>query len=83
LNKTINHHAPLKPISRRREKQLKKPWITNGIRKAIKIKNQLLYEGNTSRYKFYRDKIQTLTRVSKRQYYQRYFENNFSNIKKI
>ena len=82
LNKTINHHAPLKRISKRSEKQLKKPWITNGIRKAIKIKNQLLYQGNTSRYKFYRNKIQTLTRVSKRQYYQRYFENNFSSIKK-
>jgi hypothetical protein len=40
LMKIVNKHAPLKPLSKRKEKQLSKPWITNGIRRAIKIKNK-------------------------------------------
>lgn len=30
LNKLINKHAPLKPLSKRKFKQLSKPWITKG-----------------------------------------------------
>ena len=26
---TINKHAPMKPLSRKRQKQYRKPWITN------------------------------------------------------
>ena len=41
INNLLNKRAPLKPISRRKIKQLSKPWITKGIRKSIKIKNSL------------------------------------------
>ena len=40
LNKLINKHAPLKPISWRKIKFFSKPWITKGIRKSIKMKNK-------------------------------------------
>lgn len=46
LNKVVNKHAPLKPISKRKVKQMSKPWITKGIRRLIKIKNELFYSGN-------------------------------------
>ena len=42
FNKTLNKHAPFKTLSKRRIKQLSKPWITKGIRTAIKIKSNLL-----------------------------------------
>ena len=43
LNKLLNKHAPLKPLSKRILKQLRKPWIRKGIRGSIKIKNSLFF----------------------------------------
>ena len=43
FNKILNKHAPMKTMSKRRLKKLSKPWITNGIRVSIKIKNQLFH----------------------------------------
>ena len=81
LNEIINKHAPLRPISKRRLKLMNKPWITNGIRKSIKVKNQLFHSGYINKYKLYRNKILTLTRVSKKLYYHTYFEQNANNLK--
>ena len=41
LNKLLNKHAPLRTLSKRRSKHLAKPWISKGLRKATKIKNEL------------------------------------------
>ena len=82
LNTAIKKHAPLKEISKSKAKQLTKPWITKGIKKSIKIKNRLFNRGDKDKYKFYRNKILTLTRQSKKDYYHRYFEHNFANTKK-
>ena len=82
LNKLVNKHAPLKIVSKRKAKQLSKPWITSGLRKSIKIKNDLFYSGDTATYKLYRNKILSLTRQSKRLYYQSYFSSNLNNMKK-
>ena len=62
--------------------QLSKPWITQGLRKSIKIKNSLFYSGDIDMYKYYRNKISVLTRLSKKAYYHKYFEDNITNIKK-
>ena len=83
LNKLTNKHAPLKNISKRKAKQLNKPWITKGLKKIIKIKNHLFYLGDFDKYKLYRNKILTLTRISKKNYYHTYFNNNLKNMKKI
>ena len=32
LNRIVNNHAPIKTISKRKAKQLNKPWITKGLR---------------------------------------------------
>ena len=56
LNKVVNKHAPLRPLSKRKAKQFSKPWITRGIRKSIKVKNALFASGNFEKYKHYRNK---------------------------
>ena len=61
LNKLLNKHAPLKPISKRSLKKQRKPWITKVIRRSIKIKNSLYYSGDIKTYKVYRNKILMLT----------------------
>ena len=82
INKLLNKHAPLKPVSKCSLKRVQKPWITRGIRRSIRIKNALFCSGDTTAYKVYRNKILTLTRISKKTYYHKYFEENISNIKK-
>lgn len=83
LNDVVNKVAPLKPVSRKKVKNfIEKPWITQGIRKSIKVKNRLLFCGQKERYRFYRNKISTLIRISKRSYYENYFKINSKNNKK-
>ena len=73
FNKILNKHAPFKILSKRRIQQLSKPCITRGIRTAIKIKNNLYMSGNHARYKYYRNEISKLTRISKKLYYHDFF----------
>ena len=45
-------------------KQLYKPWITTGIKVSIAVKSKLYASGDDSRYKYYRNKICSLIRLS-------------------
>ena len=74
LNKLINKHTPFKTLS--------KPWITKGLRKSIKITNRLFYSGDILKYKLYRNRIVSLSRLSKRLHYEAYFTANLKNMKK-
>ena len=47
-------------------RSIKKPWITQGIRESIRIKYQLFMSGNKNRYLYYRNKIVSLIRTSKK-----------------
>ena len=82
FNKILNKHAPIKILSKRRIKQVSKPWITKGMRAAIKTKNQLFYNGDNSKYKIYRNMLANLIRISKKNYYSSYFSENFNNMRK-
>ena len=82
LNKLVNKHAPLKPVSKRQANRFMKPWITKGLRKSIKIKNALFYSGDIDKYKYYRNKLLTLSRLSKKLYYSAYFSDNMTNMRK-
>ena len=62
-------------------KQISKPWITSGLKKSIKVKNFLLQSGNLVKNKFYRNKICTLTRLSKKNYFHAFFSDNLNNMK--
>lgn len=59
LNTLINKHAPMKIMSNRKAKQFSKPWITEGLRISIRIKNKLYAPGNAANYNIYRNKICT------------------------
>ena len=81
VNNIINKHAPLRSISNRKQKFLAKPWLTAGLRKSIRVKNALFYTSDWDKYKFYRNKITSLTRLSKANYYQRFFDLNIRNMR--
>jgi len=77
----VDKHAPLKTVSNRKLKHFSKPWITSGLRKSIKIKNSLLQSGDLVNYKIYRNKISSLTRLSKKNYYHALFAENLNDMK--
>ena len=86
----IQRHAPLKPLSKKQQKQRKKPWITNGILKSISLKNKYYKKFLKSKdpywyqqYKYYRDTLNHLIRRSKKNHYKSYFEIFKTNSKKI
>ena len=81
LNKLTNKHAPFKKLSKRKCRQFAKPWITKGLLTSICKKNKLYLTGQQDEYKCYRNKLTTLIRLSKRNYYHHYFETNVNNMK--
>ncbi len=79
----------MRKLSRKQSKQQKKTWITTGIRTAIKKKNKLFKSFIRTRsnevlakLKLYRNKLNHLIKLSKRNYYNNYFTNNKNNTKK-
>lgn len=74
LNTIIKKYTPVKQVSIRKVKQLKKHGLI--------LKIGLFNNGDTDKYKFYRNKILALTRQSKEDYYHRYFKKNLLNTKK-
>ena len=58
-NKLINKHAPVKSVSRRKIlNQFSKPWITNGLRKSIKMKNALFISSDNREFTQTRRRLQ-------------------------
>jgi len=84
FNGLVNKHEPLKTLAgRKAAERFSKPWITRVIRRSIKTKNKLFLSGDTQKYKLYRNHIRTLTSLSKKLHFHKYFETNLSSIKKI
>ena len=72
----INSHLPLKAQSKKASKLATKPWITKGILNSIKTKNKLFrkcYKQNKrhliKQYKLYLNKLTSIKRIAKQQYY--------------
>ena len=83
-------HAPFKKLCKKELRLTCKAWITKGIHKSIKVKNQLYKKCVTikdnfyhTRYKVMRDKINHLLQSEKKKYHNKFFENNKNNMKKI
>ena len=64
------------------------PWITKGLLKSINVKNKLYKqyllrptEDHSVKFKTYRNKLNHLTRKSKREYYHKQFESTKNNIR--
>ena len=90
LSGIIDAHIPIKKLSKRELKIKYKPWITRAIRVSIQEKNRLYkkYLKTKSAYyhakfKLYRNKINHLLKLSKRQYYNDYFNVNISDSRRI
>lgn len=90
VSQIIDFHIPVKQLSKQELKFRSKPWITQGIRKSIKIKNNLYKKYIKSRtiyyytkFKLYRNKINHLCKISKKNYYNNYFTYNISDSKKM
>ena len=79
---------PEKIYSNKESKTRNKPWITKGFIKSTRIKNmlykKLLSKGNEemkAKYKYYRNRLNTLKIILKKKYYERQFDTTKSNIK--
>ena len=94
INKILDKYMPLKKISNREFKRTYKPWITDGIlnsinrkdklyNKYVKTKNKTAKEELHKDYKMLRNQVNELIRLSKKNYYGKYFEKHTNNIKKI
>lgn len=81
-----NDCFPVKQTTRKNDKN--KPWLTTGLAKSIKIKNSLYKKfikspttTNHKKFKQYRNKLTSLIRTCKKQYYSSLLEKSKSNIK--
>ena len=90
ISSIIDKHIPVKQVSRRELKLQSKPWISNALRKSIQIKNnyyrKYLKTKSTyyhAKFKLYRDKLNHLLKISKKQYYNKYFFQNAKDGKRI
>ena len=90
---TVDKHAPKKYISKTKQKQLTKPWITNGILKSIKTK-QRMYQthflsndvSKVDKYKIYSNKLNRLKSRGNTLYYHKHFnlcKNNMKSTRKL
>ena len=71
LSKIIDNHIPIKQLSRKELKVKSKPWVTSAIKTSIQIKNKLYKKFlktkapyYQTKFKFYRNKINHLLKVS-------------------
>ena len=85
ISSIINKHIPVKQLSRREVKLKSKPWISKALRKSIQIKNnyykKYLKTKSTyyhTKFKLYRNKLNHLLKISKKQYYNEYFFQNIN-----
>ena len=93
INTVIDKYMPLKKLSKKENKQICKPWITNDIRKAIKRREKLYKkfihakqkekkERIFQQYKELRNNIVSIIRKSKTHYFKHFFKENACNAKK-
>ena len=89
----LNEMAPLRKLTKKEIGLQKLPWITNGLlismadrdktyRLFLKEKNLINKNELFSLYKRKRNMVISLIRRSKKDYYNKYFEENKSNVKK-
>ena len=90
ISQIIDKHIPIKQLSRKELKLKSKPWITPAIKKSISVKNRLYKKylktksvHHHSKFKYYRNKLNHLLKLSKRSYYNNYFLVNSNNPKRV
>ena len=90
----LDIHAPFKSFNKEPDIHISKPWITTGIAKSIKVKDNLYkkFSSETNlqkkaeyqkQFRTYQNYISTLLRCSKDSYYNGLFEENKINAKTV
>ena len=85
---------PKRKITKKEFKQKYKPWVTNGILKSTRRRDKLLKKITRTKnqcrkqiihneYKTLRNQILDLTKKSKQNFYQNYFNENNTNLRKV
>jgi len=87
FNRISNKPAPMKLIKIKSKSN--KPWVTKGLKKSIKIRNQLYKKWLTTRnsyyynqYKIYRNKIISINKIFRTLYYDSVLKDS-TNTKKM
>ena len=83
-------HVPIIKYPKKEAKLIAKPWITNRIKKMMKVRDRLLKkmkrnksETNRQFYKKFRNHVATELKKSKLEYYHNYFAKNEKNMRKL
>lgn len=86
--KLHNKHCPIKTC-RAKDQFNGKPWMTKGLQKACNKKNQLykkFLQQRTSdsegKYKHYKNKLTTIMRTQKKEYYSKILKDSKNNIQR-
>ena len=92
VNSLVDRHLPTRKTTKKQSS--KKPWITSGIiksmskrdfffRKFVNAKTAESRDSYHSQFKFYRNQIVTLCRLSKINHFSNYFKRHTRNTRKI
>ena len=82
LTSIVDKHAPIKQVSRNKERLFKKPWISRGILKSIKIKHTMRKThfslskdpAKVNEFKKYSNRLNYLKSTSKKAYFCTHFD---------
>ena len=90
LSEVVDLHVPVKQLSKQDLKARSKPWITSGIRTSFRIKNGLFKKFLKTKsiyyhtkFKIYRNKLNHLIKLAKKNYYNNFFSVHENNGKRI
>ena len=94
INKLLDKYMPWKKITNKEYKLRYKPWIKKDVLTKIQEKNKKFHQFTKckdptlkahlkSDYKIIKNEVTSLSRQRKKEYYQKYFTENKTNIKKI
>jgi len=88
LQQISDLHAPVRKVSNRKRKQLKKLWITNAIMTSIKKKQKLFKthflsgdQDKIRKYKLYSNKLNKVKELAKKNYLRAQFDLHKKNLK--
>ena len=92
FNNLLQKHAPIKKLSNKDKKTMKKTWITKGILKSIEKKNRIYRKCIRTRnatkkeklhnlFKSYRNYFNKIARLSKANHYKTFSEDNKNKLR--
>lgn len=94
ISPVISKFLPLKKVSNHEHKRKFKPWVSYGIRQCMKrrdklytqlrnCKNSIRKQSIQDEYKVLRNRVSELLSIAKKNYFNRYFQANNRNLRKI